>query len=157
MVIIAAKPGIRVKLQFEAGSLRRISLFSSPNFCLESCPEDPIEPYMIWLQAYAQGHDIPLSLPLSQNSFQSEVLRFLQTIPLGSVCSYKDVAKGVGRPLAARAVGNICRGNPFPLLVPCHRVIRSDGGMGQYTPDPSIKRQLLYFEGVTFSKTEDAS
>jgi len=157
MVIIGAKPGIRVTVQFKAGSLVRISLFSSPDFSLEGCPQEEIETYKAWLQAYAQGQDILLPVSLPKNTFQGNVLRFLQTIPRGSVCSYKDVAKGVGSPRAARAVGNICRGNPFPLLIPCHRVIRSDGEMGQYTPDPSIKRQLLYFEGVTSSKVGTAS
>lgn len=110
-----------------------------------------------WLQAYSQGQFLAFPLPLAQDTFQGDVLRFLQTIPWGAVCSYQDVAKGVGSPRAARAVGNICRGNLFPLLIPCHRVIRSDGEIGRYTPDPSLKRQLLYFEGVSLSKTETVS
>ncbi len=156
MVIIAPKPGIRVQAHFKAGSLARISLFSSQDLSLD-CPQDQMGPLTTWLKAYAQGQFLPFSLPLPQGTFQGDVLRFLQTIPWGSVCSYQDVAKGVGSPRAARAVGNICRGNLFPLLIPCHRVIRSDGEIGRYTPDPSLKRQLLYFEGVSLSKTEATS
>jgi O-6-methylguanine DNA methyltransferase len=152
MVIIAAKPGIRVQAHFKAGSLARISLFSSKNLSLDCPLQDQSGPLIAWLQAYSQGQYLAFPLPLAQDTFQGAVLRFLQTIPWGSVCSYQDVAKGVGSPRAARAVGNICRGNLFPLLIPCHRVIRSNGEIGRYTPDPSLKRQLLYFEGVSLSK-----
>ena len=155
MEIISARPGIRVQVYFKAGSLERISLFSSPELSLDPqfCPEEHLGTFRAWLKAYSQGQFIQLDLPLPSGTFQGDVLRFLQTIPWGSVCSYKDVAKAVGSPRAARAVGNICRGNLIPLLIPCHRVIRSDGEIGRYTPDPSLKRQLLQFEGVTFSLT----
>src|ERR1700719_3299367 len=125
MEIIGSGPGIRVQVHYKAGSLERISLFSSPKFSLD-CPSAHVEPFRAWLKAYSQGLlSIIPSLPLLSDTFQGDVLRFLQTIPWGSVCSYKDVAKAVGSPRAARAVGNICRGNLFPLLIPCHRVIRS--------------------------------
>jgi len=153
MEVIALRPGIRVQIHFKASSLERISLFSSPNFSLDcslDCSRDQIAPFKAWLMAYSQGKNLPFSFPLPKASFQGDVLRYLQTIPWGSVCSYQEVAKSVGNPRAARAVGNICRGNLFPLLIPCHRVIRSDGEIGRYTPDPSLKRQLLHFEGVTF-------
>ncbi|HEX4839669.1 MAG TPA: methylated-DNA--[protein]-cysteine S-methyltransferase [Rhabdochlamydiaceae bacterium] len=152
MEIIALRPGIRVQIHFKGDSLERISLFSSPDFSLD-CPIEPsgdqIAPFKAWLMAYSQGKNLPFSLPLGKSSFQGDVLRYLQTIPWGSVCSYQEVAKSVGNPRAARAVGNICRGNLFPLLIPCHRVIRSDGEIGRYTPDPSLKSKLLHFEGVT--------
>lgn len=143
MVVIALKPGIRVEAQYQAGSLLRISLFSSPQFIFEGD-----EVLTAWLKAYAERKTAGFPLLLPKDTFQGDVLRFLQTIPLGAVMSYQEVAKAVGSPRAARAVGNICRGNPFPLLIPCHRVIRSDGKMGQYTPDPSIKLELLHFEGI---------
>ncbi len=149
MVIINSKPGIRVEVKFKAGSLERISLFHAKDFSLDSefCPKGQIELFTSWLQAYAQGIFTPMPLSLPHDTFQGDVLRFLQTIPWGTVLSYKEVAEGVGSPRAARAVGNICRGNLFPLVIPCHRVIRSDGGIGHYTPDPSLKRELLHFEG----------
>lgn len=152
VILIAKDPGIRVQVHFKAGSLQRISLFSSPSFSLDPqfCPTDQVEIFATWMLAYAEGKNLPLSLPLPRDTFRGDVLRFLQTIPRGSVCTYQEVAKSVGSPRAARAVGNICRGNLFPLLIPCHRVIRSDGGMGNYTPDPSLKRQLLHFEGAAF-------
>jgi O-6-methylguanine DNA methyltransferase len=153
MVAIPLKPGIRVQAHYKADSLSRISLFSSPRFIFEGD-----EALTAWLKAYVERKTTPFPLPLPKDTFQGDVLRFLQTIPLGAVMSYQEVAKAVGSPRAARAVGNICRGNLFPLLIPCHRVIRSDGKMGQYTPDPSIKLELLQFEGViTLSATGVAS
>ncbi|HEY5235090.1 MAG TPA: MGMT family protein, partial [Rhabdochlamydiaceae bacterium] len=99
MEVIAPKPGIRVQVQFKAGSLERISLFSSPEFSLD-CPSAQIEPFRAWLKAYSQGQFIPFPLPLPCDTFQGHVLRFLKTIPWGSVCSYKDVAKAVSSPRA---------------------------------------------------------
>jgi O-6-methylguanine DNA methyltransferase len=150
MVEIALEPGIRVQPLTKAGSLLRISLFSSPRFTLdtEGCDPKLIQALTAWLKSYAARKPTRFPLSLTSDSFQGDVLRFLQTIPLGTVLSYQEVAKAVGSPRAARAVGNICRGNLFPLLIPCHRVIRSDGKMGQYTPDPNLKNKLLYFEGV---------
>lgn len=155
MVIeIASKPGIRVKVEIEAGALKRVSLEPSKTFCLECSSKDSkiLQPILEWLKAYAKGKapifPLPLSNPSSKNSFRDTVLRFLQAIPHGTVLTYKEVAEGVKNPRAARAVGNICRGNLFPLIIPCHRVIRADGQMGNYTPNPKIKFELLRFEGV---------
>lgn len=64
--------------------------------------------------------------------FQWKVLSVTATIPLGQTRSYKWVAERVGRPKAARAVGQALRRNPFPLIIPCHRVIREDGSFGGY-------------------------
>ncbi len=156
MVDIAHKPGIRVQAHSKPGSLTRVRLFSSPRFTLDTefCDKDQIEALTAWLKAYAKRKPIPFPLSLHQDTFQGDVLRFLMTIPMGTVLSYQDVAKALGSPRAARAVGNICRGNLFPLLIPCHRVIRSNGKMGQYTPDPDLKWELLHFEEVdSFSKT----
>lgn len=153
MILISSKPGIRVQVQWKADSLIRVSLFPSPRFTLdaEHCPKAQVEIFEAWLKDYSRKKWSSLPLPMTKGTFQQDVLRCLQAIPWGAVMSYKEVAQAVGSPRAARAVGNICRGNLFPLFIPCHRVIRSDGGIGCYTPDPYIKRQLLYFEGVTDS------
>ena len=67
-------------------------------------------------------------------------------ISFGSFESYSGLAKRVGSPKAARAVGNICRGNPFPLLIPCHRVISADGSIGGFAYGTKMKQELLQFE-----------
>ena len=78
--------------------------------------------------------------------FQLKVWRKLQTIPYGETRSYLWLAKAVGNPKAHRAVGNANGGNPIPIVIPCHRVILSDGGLGGYTRGPSIKKHLLKLE-----------
>jgi len=80
--------------------------------------------------------------------FQREVLEAVAAIPRGEVRTYGEVALEVGHAGAARAVGEVMRTNRIPILIPCHRVVRSGGDIGRYTPDPAIKRRLLVAEGA---------
>ena len=82
--------------------------------------------------------------------FERDVLAVLRRIPAGAVKTYGEVAKAVGQPGAARAVGAACARNPLPLLIPCHRVVRSDGGLGGYSlrGGVGLKRRLLEAEGA---------
>jgi methylated-DNA-[protein]-cysteine S-methyltransferase len=84
-------------------------------------------------------------------SFQLKVWKYLKKIPRGSVKTYAQVAKGIGKPLAVRAVANAIGKNPFAPRIPCHRVIRSDGSLGGYSGKGGIKTKklLLKKEGVT--------
>jgi O-6-methylguanine DNA methyltransferase len=75
--------------------------------------------------------------------FAKEVYRVVAKIPLGQVRSYKWVALKAGRPRAHRAVGTILKNNPYPLIIPCHRVIRSDSDLGGYVFGELKKRFLL--------------
>lgn len=75
--------------------------------------------------------------------FQWKVLSVTATIPLGQTRSYKWVAERIGRPKAARAVGQALRRNPFPLLIPCHRVIKEDGSFGGYAGGLGAKKGKL--------------
>ena len=81
--------------------------------------------------------------------FQIKVWKYLTTIPKGQLRTYLDVAKAIRRPKAARAVANAVGKNPYAPKVPCHRVIRSDGGLGGYSGSGGIKtkRKLLKNEG----------
>ena len=72
-------------------------------------------------------------------AFQIRVWNELKKIPFGETRSYKDIAILIGRPNASRAVANACASNPFPIKVPCHRVIRSDGTLGGYSGCGGIK------------------
>jgi O-6-methylguanine DNA methyltransferase len=85
--------------------------------------------------------------------FEREVLRALLRIPAGQVRTYGEIARAVGDPGAARAVGTACARNPLPLLIPCRRVVRSDGGLGGYSMQGGVelKRRLLEDEGALTS------
>ena len=84
-------------------------------------------------------------------SFQVKTWRYLMKIPKGTVKTYSQVAKGIGKPLAVRAVANAIGKNPFAPKIPCHRVIRSDGSLGGYSAKGGIKTKklLLKREGIT--------
>ena len=83
--------------------------------------------------------------------FQQKVWAYLRKIPSGSVKTYSQVAKGIGKPLAIRAVANAIGKNPYAPQIPCHRVIRSDGSLGGYSGKGGLKtkRLLLKKEGTT--------
>ncbi len=101
------------------------------------------------LRRYAAGKLVRWSVPLDLSSgtgFQQEVWRVLLTIPRGETRSYGWVAKKIGRPHAARAVGAACGANPLPVIVPCHRVIAGDGSIGGFGGGLSMKRRLLALE-----------
>ncbi|MGL6289867.1 MAG: methylated-DNA--[protein]-cysteine S-methyltransferase, partial [Silanimonas sp.] len=80
--------------------------------------------------------------------FQMRVWRFLQGIPLGVTRSYAEVAQAIGSPNAVRAVGSACGANRVAVLVPCHRVLRGDGGLGGYRWGLSRKQALLQSEAT---------
>ncbi len=74
--------------------------------------------------------------------FQLKVWNYLKTIPKGKVKTYKEVAIGIKMPKAARAVANACAKNPYAPKIPCHRVIRSDGGIGGYSGPGGIRQKI---------------
>ena len=82
--------------------------------------------------------------------FQQLVWDQIDKIPYGETRTYKDIAIAIGKPKASRAVANACGKNPYPIKIPCHRVIRSDGGLGGYSGKGGIKtkKNLLKKEGV---------
>lgn len=91
--------------------------------------------------------DVPLDWRLAAG-FRSVVLHRLPEIGYGHTASYAAVAQLVDNPKAARAVGSACATNPLPLVVPCHRVVRSDGGIGGYVGGADVKRSLLILEAA---------
>jgi len=91
--------------------------------------------------------ELPVDLQLARG-FGREVLAHLRTIPFGATGSYALVARATGRARAVRAVGTACGRNPVPVVVPCHRVVRSDGTMGQYRGGVEAKRLLLTLEAA---------
>lgn len=80
--------------------------------------------------------------------FQRRVWRALRKIPVGTVCTYAKLAKAIGKPTAARAVGNACGANPIPIFIPCHRVVAARVGLGGFSAGLYWKRVLLAREGA---------
>jgi O-6-methylguanine DNA methyltransferase len=87
--------------------------------------------------------------------YERKVLALLQQIPRGEVRPYSWLARESGRPRAARAVGNAMARNPVPLLIPCHRVVHTAGGIGKYGLGSSLKRDLLAREGAPVHEMEE--
>lgn len=99
--------------------------------------------------AHLEGRVPHLDLPLDvrATAFQWKVWRYLQSIPYGSTRSYSDVARAIGAPSAVRAVARACASNHVCLVVPCHRVVQKDGGLGGYRWGVQRKKALLEREG----------
>ncbi|QYG91085.1 methylated-DNA--[protein]-cysteine S-methyltransferase [Iamia sp. SCSIO 61187] len=89
--------------------------------------------------------DLPVDLRLA-HGFRRRVLDHLRSVPYGGTATYTDLAAAAGSPRAVRAVGSACATNPIPIVVPCHRVVRTDGTIGQYLGGTTMKRALLAME-----------
>lgn len=104
------------------------------------------------LREYFGGQRAQFDIPLDWGRmapFQRAVLEATATVPFGHVDTYAGIARKIGKPGATRAVGNALGRNPIPVIVPCHRVIRSDATIGGYTGGLGIKHRLLAIEGIT--------
>jgi len=101
-----------------------------------------------WINAYLEGKPakFPYTLEPQGSDFQKKVWKAMQEIPYGETRTYKWIAEKIGKPGAYRAVGNACGANPIPLIIPCHRVVASNG-IGGFSCGLSIKRALLDIEG----------
>lgn len=94
-----------------------------------------------------RAFEVPVDLRLTAG-FRRNVIEHLRDIGYGRRESYSDVAAAVGNPRAVRAVGTACAHNPLPVVIPCHRVVRSDGSTGQYIGGPQAKSALLTLEAA---------
>jgi len=107
------------------------------------------------IQSFLEGHDVAFELDIIAlekcSSFQRKVLLAEYEIPRSWVSTYGRIARILGTPDGARAVGNSLSRNPFPIVIPCHRAIRSNGQLGGFQGGLRMKRALLKLEGVEFS------
>lgn len=114
----------------------------------------PIADLAARIEAYLAGEPVVFDLGLLAleqcGEFQRKVLLAEFGIPHGWVSTYTRIAAHVQSPKAARAVGTALGRNPFPIVIPCHRAVRSDGGLGGYRGGLTMKRALLEMEGVAF-------
>lgn len=111
-----------------------------------------VRPYAEELDEYFAGRrrafDLPVDLS-TVSAFARRVLEATARIPFGRLASYRDIARAIGKPGATRAVGNALGDNPVPIVVPCHRIVRSNGAIGGYTGGLEIKFRLLTLEGAS--------
>jgi methylated-DNA-[protein]-cysteine S-methyltransferase len=103
------------------------------------------------LETYFAGKRSTFDVPIDwrrMSPFQHSVLAAALQVPAGQVVSYHDIARRIGQPQASRAVGQALGHNPMPIVIPCHRVVSSGGGLGGYTGGLGIKQKLLQLEGA---------
>lgn len=110
--------------------------------------EGDLSRWVASIQDYLHGGQPHFDLPLDvrATAFQRRVWQALQAIPYGSTCTYSEVAQAIGQPAAVRAAAHACATNPVALVVPCHRVVRTDGGLGGYRWGIERKEALLALE-----------
>jgi AraC family transcriptional regulator, regulatory protein of adaptative response / methylated-DNA-[protein]-cysteine methyltransferase len=119
-----------------------------PNATIES--EPGLEPHLAAVLSQFTEHPAAFDLPLDlrATAFQMRVWEALRRIPRGETRSYAEVAKSLGNPKAVRAVARACATNPVALVIPCHRVIGSDGKLTGYRWGQEKKQKLLEMEGA---------
>jgi methylated-DNA-[protein]-cysteine S-methyltransferase len=155
-LLSSSGPAIDVQVSLAHGFIHEISLFPSSENGLTCCFLSPqlnvaLESQVIqWLKQYVQKQPSLLSLPFNWEGvspFTLKVLGVLQKVPFGSTLSYGQVAQMLQHPTASRAVGGACGRNPFPLLIPCHRIISQGKDLCGFSEGIEIKKRLLAFEG----------
>ncbi len=158
--------------RMSAGTARIIRIFLPAEKCAIKCSiqkqfpaaapgtHPAIDTISQKIEAFASGSQVVFSFAMLDwevcPPFQQRVLRTEARIPRGRVSTYGRIAAHISAPRAARAVGHALALNPFPLIIPCHRAVRSDGGLGGFQGGLAMKRRLLELEGVAFSPSGKA-
>lgn len=144
-------PQVHVSITMNQGTLEKVVLKPDTAFNIH-CTEESEEIYE-WCRKYSQKKTGISSIALGIDwkgftSFQAKVLQALAKIPFGKTATYREIASRCGHSKAYRAAGGACGKNPFPLIVPCHRVLASDGTLGGFSQGLEIKERLLAFEDL---------
>jgi len=146
---------VRVLLSNPSDSATKKVLAFYPDAHESSCEE--IDSVSSAICRFLEGEPIDFGLDVVDlgvcGKFQQRVLRAEHAIPRGRVSTYKLIAAHLGVPGGSRAVGNALANNPFPVIVPCHRAIRSDCGLGGYQGGLDMKQSLLSKEGIIFDRS----
>lgn len=133
-------------IESDGSAVRRV--FRVDGALPEERPDAVTEQAKRELEAYFSGKLTAFSVPIRPDgtAFQKRVWQALRMIPFGETRSYSEIAKAAGHPGAARAAGQAIGANPILILIPCHRVIRGDGGLGGFSAGIDMKRWLLKLE-----------
>jgi methylated-DNA-[protein]-cysteine S-methyltransferase len=151
-LLLAATPEGLVRVAFEREGhddvLVRLAGAISPRILRTPRRLDPVAKQLDeYFGGRRRSFDVPVDLQLA-GGFRRQVLEHLRAIPYGDTESYAAAAAAAGNPRAVRAAASACSHNPVPLVVPCHRVVRSDGSYGQYLGGEAAKRALLEMEAA---------
>lgn len=106
-----------------------------------------------WIDSYCKKKQPDIHLPIVLQGlppYTTQVLSILRELPFGVTLTYQALAEVTGNPHGARAVGNACARNPFPLIIPCHRVLHASNGLGGFSCGLELKKALLTFEGSSY-------
>ena len=148
LLLAASERGV-CSIQFGADPERLLEA-EFPQALLERSDVEPLSGWAAGVTAYLEGTRPSLNLPLDiqATAFQRLVWEYLQTIPRGRTESYSEVARGIGKPKAARAVARACASNRVAIAIPCHRVVREGGEPGGYRWGAERKQQILRSEAT---------
>lgn len=151
-LLVAATPVGLARVAYESEDhdavLDRLSRVIGPRVMLDGQALDEVARELDdYFAGRRRAFDLPVDLRLARG-FRLGVLEHLRAIPYGHTESYAEVAAASGSPRAVRAVGTACATNPLPVVVPCHRVVRSDGGLGGYLGGIAAKQYLLRLESA---------
>lgn len=133
-------------------ALEALSFVETPERPLDGSSNPVVRQLVKELDRYFAGEPTTFTVPLASEGaspFQRRVWDALKEIPYGTTASYGQIAKAVGNPKACRAVGSANGSNRIPIVIPCHRVIKSDGKLGGFGSGVAVKKRLLELEGVT--------
>lgn len=137
-----------IKLVFEGRKLTRVEQASSKEEGGQ-VPDEILKPVIDCIEGRRDGAGIPVKLEGSE--FQIKVWEAMRQVPPGQVISYSDLAKRAGNMRATRAAASACGQNPCAIVIPCHRIVRRDRGIGGFFWGLDIKRALLTREGIQIS------
>jgi methylated-DNA-[protein]-cysteine S-methyltransferase len=151
-LVAAVTPRGLVRLAYEDGRfdavLSELATRVSPRVIESPAQLDDVRRQLDeYFDGRRQRFDVPVDWTLTRG-FTQRVLQSTARIPFGDLATYRDVATGAGSPAAVRAAGNALGANPMPIVVPCHRIVRTGGALGGYTGGVERKQFLLTLEGV---------
>lgn len=151
-LLVAATPAGIVRLAFALEGhdavLERLAATVSPRVLAAPARlDDAARQLDEYFAGQRRAFALPVDLRLA-HGFRRQVLDHLREVPYGRTATYTALASAAGSPRAVRAVGSACATNPVPIVVPCHRVVRTDGTIGQYLGGTEVKRALLAMEAA---------
>lgn len=141
-------PPIQASFYTESSSIVQITLSYAKRFSCHVFGNKLHKEILEWMESYSkreEGKKLPLDFT-KLSPFTIKGLLAIKRIPLGRCASYGEIAALVGKEKGARAIGNVCNRNPYPLVIPCHRVIRGDGLLGGFAYPIEMKQLMLDFE-----------